>query len=65
MRISKSRNIVDLYRIMSMLKLKIIVKPPQLLCIVVSAAQYGGFERQSTQSPPNLTWVVVEDLIVQ
>ena len=35
-RILKSLNIVNLYREMSKLKLKINVKVPQLLCIVVS-----------------------------
>ena len=35
-RILKSLNIVNLYRGMSKLKLKINVKVPQLLCIVVS-----------------------------
>ena len=33
------------YRVMSMLKLKINVNLPQLLCIVVSVAQNGEFER--------------------
>ena len=33
-----SLNIVNLYRVMSKLKLKINVKVPQLLCIVVSVA---------------------------
>ena len=50
-RILKSLNIVNLYRGMSKLKLKINVKVPQLLCIVVSVAlimngeyeQFGGF----------------------
>ena len=37
-RILKSLNIVNLYRGMSNLKLKINVKVPQLLCIVVSVA---------------------------
>ena len=36
---------VNLYRVMSMLKLKTNVNLPQLLCIVVSAAQNGEFER--------------------
>ena len=44
-RILKSLNIVNLYRGMSKLKLKIIVKVPQLLCIVVSVALNGEFER--------------------
>ena len=35
---------VNLYRVMSMLKLKINVNLPQLLCIVVSEAQNGEFE---------------------
>ena len=35
---------VNFYRVMSMLKLKINVNLPQLLCIVVSAAQNGEFE---------------------
>ena len=38
-------NIVNLYRGMSKLKLKINVKVPQLLCIVVSVALNGEFER--------------------
>ena len=48
-RILKSLNIVNLYRGMSKLKLKINVKLPQLLCIVVPVAlngeleQFGGF----------------------
>ena len=41
MGILKSFNIVNTYRIMSMLKLKIYVNLPQLLCIVVSAVQNG------------------------
>ena len=41
----KSLNIVNLYRGMSKLKLKINVKVPQLLCIVVSVALNGEFER--------------------
>ena len=45
MGILKSLNIVNLYRVMSMLKLKIDVNPPRLSCIVVSAAQNGEFER--------------------
>ena len=44
-RILKSLNIVNLYRGMSKLKLKINVKVPQLLCIVVSVALNGEFER--------------------
>ena len=48
-RILKSLNIVNLYRGMSKLKLKINVNVPQLLCIVVSVAlndefgRFGGF----------------------
>ena len=45
MGILKSLYIVILYRVMPMLKLKINVNLPQLLCIVVSAAQNGEFER--------------------
>ena len=59
-RILKSLNIVNFYRGMSKLKLKINVKVPQLLCIVVSLALNGEFARlvgfaltQSTQNPPN------------
>ena len=37
--------IVNLYRGMSKSKLKINVNLPQLLCIVVSVALYGEFER--------------------
>ena len=44
-RILKSLNIVILYRGMSKLKLKINVKVPHLLIIVVSAALNGEFER--------------------
>ena len=44
-RILKSLNIVNLYRGMSKLKLKINVKVPQLLCIVVSVAVIFEFER--------------------
>ena len=44
-RILKSLNIVNLYRGMSKLKLKINVNLPQLLCIVVSVALNGKFER--------------------
>ena len=40
-----SLNIVNLYQGMSKLKLKINVKVPQLLCIVVSVALNGEFER--------------------
>ena len=36
---------VNLYQVMSMLKLKTDVNLPQLLCTVVSAAQNGEFER--------------------
>ena len=43
-RILKSLNIVNLYWGMSKLKLKIIVKVPQLLSIVVSMALNGEFE---------------------
>ena len=43
-RILKSLNIVNLYRRMSRLELKINVKVPQLLCIVVSVAMNGEFE---------------------
>ena len=45
MGILKSLNIVKLYEVMSMLKLKIDVNLPQLLCIVVNAAQNGEFEQ--------------------
>ena len=45
--ILKSLNIVNLYRGISKLKLKISVKVPQLLCIVVSVALNGEFERFS------------------
>ena len=44
-RILKSLNIVNLYQGMSKLKLRINVKVPRLLCIVVSVALNGGFER--------------------
>ena len=44
-RILKSFNIVNLYRGMSKLKLKINVKAPRLMCIVVSVALNGEFER--------------------
>ena len=43
-RILKSLNIVNLYRGMSKLKLKINIKVPRLLCIVVSVALNGEFE---------------------
>ena len=43
--ILKSPNIVNLHREMTMLKLKINVNIPQLLCIVISAAENGEFER--------------------
>ena len=43
--ILKSLNIVNLYRKMSKLKLKINVKVPQLLCILVPVALKGEFER--------------------
>ena len=38
-------HIVNIYRVMSLLKLKINVKLPQLLCIVVFVAQNGEFDR--------------------
>ena len=44
-RILKSVNIVNLYRGMSKLKLKINVNLLQLLCIVVSVALHGEFEQ--------------------
>ena len=44
-RILKRLNIVNLYREMFKSKLKINVKVPQLLCIVVSVALNGEFER--------------------
>ena len=44
-RILKNLNIVNLYRGMSELKLKLNVKVSQLLCIVVSVALNGEFER--------------------
>ena len=44
-RILKSLNIVNLYRGMSKLKLKINVNLPQLLCIVVFVALNGEFGR--------------------
>ena len=43
-RILKSLDIVNLHREMSKLKLKIDVKVPRLLCIVVSVALNGKFE---------------------
>ena len=43
--ILKSLNIVNLYRGMSKLKLKMNVNLLQLLCIVVSVALHGEFER--------------------
>ena len=36
---------MDLYRVMSMLKLTINIILPQLLCFVVSAARNGEFQR--------------------
>ena len=36
---------MDLYRVMSMLKLKINIILPQLLCFVVSAARNGKFQQ--------------------
>ena len=44
-RILKSLNIINLYRGMPKLKLKINVKVPQFQCIVVSVALNGEFER--------------------
>ena len=44
-RILKSLNMVNLYQGMSKLKLKINVNLLQLLCIVVSVALHGEFER--------------------
>ena len=41
MGILKTLNIVNLYQGMSMLKLKMNINLPQLLCIVVSAGQNG------------------------
>ena len=46
-RILKSLNIINLYRGMSKLKLKINVNLLQLLCIVVSVALHDEFERFS------------------
>ena len=45
MGILKNLNIVNLYRVKSMLKFQINVNLPRLLCIVVSAALNGEFER--------------------
>ena len=45
MAILKNLNMVNLYRVKSMLKFKINVNLPRLLCIVVSAALNGEFER--------------------
>ena len=42
---NKSLNILNLYRVMSMFKPKKSVNLPQLLCIIVSSAQNGEFER--------------------
>ena len=39
----KSLHIVNLHRVVTMLKLKINVNLPQLLCIVVSPTQNGSF----------------------
>ena len=44
-RILKSLTVVNLYRGMSKLKLEINVNLPHLLCIVVSVALDGEFER--------------------
>ena len=44
-RILKSLNIVNLYRVMAKLKLKINVNLLQFLFIVVSVALHGEFER--------------------
>ena len=38
-------HIVNLYRVMSMLKLKINVNLPQLACILISVAQNGKYEK--------------------
>ena len=46
-RILKNLNIVNLYRGKSKLKLKINVKVTQVLCIVVSVALNGEFQRFS------------------
>ena len=45
MGILKNLNMVNLYRVKSMLKFKINVNLPRLLCIVFSAALNGEFER--------------------
>ena len=45
MGILKNLNIVNLYRVMSVLKLKINVNLPHFFCIVVSAARNGELER--------------------
>ena len=45
MGILKNLNIVNLHRVKSMLKFKINVNLPRLLCIVVSATLNGEFER--------------------
>ena len=45
MGILKVLYIVNLHRVMSMLKFEIIVNLPQLLCVVVSAAQNREFAR--------------------
>ena len=58
-KILKSPSIVNLHREVTMLKLKINL--PQLLCIVISAAENGEFERFGgfsvdcyyTENPPN------------
>ena len=49
-RILKSLNIVNLYREMFKLKLKINVKVPQLLCLVVSVALNGEFEHSQRKT---------------
>ena len=45
MGILRSLNIVNCYRVMYMLKVKMDVNLPQLLCFAVSAVQNGEFER--------------------
>ena len=45
MGILKSPNIVNLHQEMTTLKLNISENLPQLLCIVISAAENGEFER--------------------
>ena len=45
MGILNSSNIVNLHREMTMLKLKINVNLPRLLCIVISAAENDEFQR--------------------